>query len=446
MADIKQAGSYELKSAKLKSYDGSKQLDVKNLIVGFEIVESMSTTSVRGSTTVFDGSNILETFPLNGEESIEFTYVDYFGIERVDTFMVYSINNIKYPDPNNQAILQYTLNFVSPGKLLASKEYIMRSYKNGVISDYVKDIYNQYYKEAVTANKLKAKELVIESTDGQQTLVVPNLSPEEAIIFFSRRAYNSASKTQTYRFFENRDKYYFSTVEYVEDANKNFVGFGSGLVDPKLARAAKIPTTGGAVPVFSKSYKPGIGPERQDELMYEIIDINVRTKVNTVEDLNYPGYKKAIYEIDVLNGTSTRKEYDHAAEFTKAGVKLPHSNEYIQDMLQNEHVQFVFKDYSSVGGVTGPNIRDDQFYSELYTKKPAYFYHYAQNTMSLTIYGRNTIFAGSLVDIQLLERVPGSTKFDKEKSGRYIVESVSNNFVDKKYTQTLTLTRYGVGA
>jgi hypothetical protein len=45
-----------------------------------------------------------------------------------------------------------------------------------------------------------------------------------------------------------------------------------------------------------------------------------------------------------------------------------------------------------------------------------------------------------------LERVPGSTKFDKEKSGRYIVESVSNNFVDKKYTQTLTLTRYGVGA
>lgn len=447
---VKQAGLFTLDSAFLYTYDKSKKIDIKNLILGFTISESMSKMSVRGSTTVFDGVNLMRTFPILGEEILEFTYTDYFGIKRTDTFLVYSVSQVKYPDSKNRAVLQYTLNFVSPSKVLSDTHIIARAYNSkttpsSLVSEYAQEVYDEFYKRPVEEIQLKAKELVLEQTDAPQDLVIPNLSPEETMLFFARRAFSNNSETQTYRFFENRDKFYFVTNDYMENASKNFTGYGVGLVDPKLASAARMQNK--TVPIFRYNYEPGMGPERQEALMYEIIDVNFGDRVNTINDLREGAYNKTVYEIDLMYGTSNKIEYDHAGSFKKPGQKLIHDGKFKQDNLTRSHVRYIFKDYASVGATTGPEIRNNTFYSDLYTKKDTYFYHYKQNMINVMIYGRNNIFAGSLIDLELPERsTDPKLKLDKDRSGRYFVESVENIFLENTYKQNLTLSRYGVGA
>ena len=55
----------------------------------------------------------------------------------------------------------------------------------------------------------------IEETDGEQTLVIPDLRADATMQFLSRRAYSERNKTALYRFFETREKYYFCTPEYL---------------------------------------------------------------------------------------------------------------------------------------------------------------------------------------------------------------------------------------
>ena len=447
---LKQAGVFTLQSAMLSTYDRSKNIDIKNLILGFTISESMSRMSVRGSTTVFDSLQIMKIFPIIGEEFIEFTYTDYFDQTRTDTFFVYSVSDVKYPDDNNSSILQYTLNFVSVPKVITDDHVIMRAYnaknsKSGIISDYVQQVYDEYYKRPIEAIRLKPKEIVIEPTDSRQNVVVPNLTPEEAILFFARRSYSNNSKTQTYRFFENREKFYFATNDYVQNAGQNFVGYDNGLIDPILALAAGIKDA--SVPIFRFNYQPDLGPERQQALMHEIINVNFGDRVNTIADIRSGAYKKTIYEVDMLYGTQTKTEYDFSADFDQADQKLIHEGRFKEDNLTKSFVRFVLKDYSSIGAPEGSSTKNNTFYPELYTKKDTYFYHYKMNTIDVTIYGRNSLFAGDIIELELIERDSTPTnEIDVERSGRYFIESIENIFLENTYTQKLTLSKYGVGS
>lgn len=447
---LKQAGVFTLQSAMLSTYDRSKNIDIKNLILGFNITESMSKMSVRGTTTVFDGLQLMKTFPIIGEEFIEFTYTDYFDVTRTDTFFVYSVSDVKYPSDNNSSILQYTLNFVSVPKVITDDHVIMRAYNSrnsqgGIISDYVQQVYDEYYKRPIEAIQLTPKEIVIEPTDSTQDLVIPNLTPEETILFFARRAYSNNSKTQTYRFFENREKFYFATNDYIQNAGQNFVGYGNGLVDPNLAQA--VGQTSTTIPVFRVNYQPDLGPERQQALMYEIIDVNFGDRVNTITDMRSGAYKKTIYEVDMLYGTQTKIEYDFSTDFDQPGQKLIHEGRFKDENLTKSFVRFVFKDYSSIGAPSGEATKQNTFYPELYTKKDTYFYHYKMNTIGISIYGRNSLFAGDIIELELIERASTPTnEIDVERSGRYFIESIENIFVENTYTQKLTLSKYGVGS
>ncbi len=62
----------------------------------------------------------------------------------------------------------------------------------------------------------------------------------------------------------------------------------------------------------------------------------------------------------------------------------------------------------------------------------------------MTIFGRNNIFAGSVIDLDL-NYAKDVVKQDKEKSGRYIVESIENVFYENTYRQKVVISRSGIG-
>jgi hypothetical protein len=447
MSNLTQAGQYELVSVYLSNYTRQSRIEVSALMSGFTITESMSAPFLTGTTTIFDSDDILSKLPVIGEEYIEFTYKDFFGKIRTDVFMVFSVSDIKYSDPINQTLIQYTLNFVSPTRILTDSFRVMKAFKNQKISDYVKQHYDDTFGKALTDRGLKSKGSTVEETDNIQNLVIPNLTPIETFLFFARYAYKSDSKTQTYRFFENRDSYFFGTNEFIIN------GYGTTSWDPRAAD----PLSGNLAPIGSKAktfyynYLPNMDAESQYSLMFNIRDIDFGEKVNTINDIAKGAYKRNVYAIDVLNGSILipEKPYSIIDDFSTKNVKLPHSKQFIDEVISDKYIRFVLKDYTAPADVSGPAVRPDANYSDLYNKKGSYFYQYEQNSIEVEIYGHNDIVAGSLINLQLPLRTKANSnntqKIDIERSGYYLVNEIRNEFLNKEYKQKLTLSRYGIG-
>lgn len=145
----KQVGKFTLDSFMISNYERTKNIEIRPLVHIFNIEESMLNNSVRGSVTVYDGLNILKSFPFIGEEFIEITYTDYFEIKRTDTFFVYSITDVRYSKEADVSIVEYVMHFVSVPKVYSDNRYIAKTYKfikdvnQGLISDYVEETYKE---------------------------------------------------------------------------------------------------------------------------------------------------------------------------------------------------------------------------------------------------------------------------------------------------------------
>lgn len=447
---IKQAGAFTLDSFKVSKLDGSKSVDIRLIIHAFNIVESMSAGSIRGTAIVYDSGDLVTTFPLLGEELVEITYTDYYGTKRTEMMFLYGIADVGYASDTSGSMTKYTLSFASLPKVLSENVRVQKTYKPNTvdnaskISEYVKLVFDEHYKKPVEELGKTPKNIVIESTDGSQGYVIPRLTPEQTMHFFARKAYSAASDTQSFRFFESREMFFFTTNEYMierldPNAGRPIDGPGGGV---------NIPSEKTIVPVFTRNYAPDRGANRQLSAMTELLSIDFSAKVNTVEDINKGAYKKAAYEIDVLNGTITKTEYDHAQTFKEENQKLVHESKFVDERVSKEKERFIIKDYASIGATQGTEVRNEMYYSSVYNIKPTIFYHYERNKITATIYGRNKIFAGSVIEIKLAEATSktDSVKPDNERSGKYIVESVDNQFSENIYTQKLVLSRGGIGA
>jgi hypothetical protein len=455
--ELKQSGHYKLESFKIKSFDRQREVDIKFLIHTFNIVESMSAGSVRGSAVVYDSNDLINTLPLKSEEIVEITYSDFFDEVRTDQFFLYSITDVSYAKENSQAIVKYTINFVSIPKLLTENERVAKAYKydpvtsRSLISDYANTVYDEYYSRPLREIGLTPKEIIVEPTTGDQALVVTRMTPEQTMHFFSRKAYSQNSRTQSFRFFETRDKYFFVTNDYMtEYYAKGGIGYlgnsNYGLISP--SEAASVGLKPKTIRRFGRNYALDKSPERQLAAMYELIEIDFGTRNDTIDDINRGAYKKASYEIDLINGTFQKIAYDHAEEYEDETLVLPHNKPFINERITKERERFIIKDYASTGAATGTEVGSNKFYPELHNKKTTYFYHYEKNSIRAKIYGRNDLFAGDVIELDLISQADGSGKNEKdiERSGLYLIESIENNFYENTYTQKLVLSRSGIGS
>ena len=455
MSELKQAGHYALKSFYVIR-DGVK-VDLSKVIHKFNIVESMSMGSVRGSAVVYDSNDLITRFAQSGasaragikaEEFIEITYSDYYDNELVETYFLYSVTDVGYAtDAEN--LIKYTLNFVSLGKLYSENFRVAKAYRpnngSGLISDYVKEVFDEYYVKPLSQEGLPTKEIVAEPTVGQQSFAIPRLTPEQTMYFFSRKAFSSDSKSQSFRFFENRQKYYFATNEYMLDfVLKDGISNERGM---DITMAMKLGKRQNSVPIFRRNYATDRTADGQELAMSRLLDIDFGVKTDTVDDINSGAYYRTSYEIDMINGTMNKFEYNHF-DYNEDNLTFPHERNFVDQRINKPKERFIIKDYASAGNPGGTHVPSDKNYATLHNVKSAYFYHYHKNKVTATIYGRNTLFAGLAIDIELTKQAVGSDESierDDERSGRYIIESIENVFNENIFTQKLVLSRSGIG-
>lgn len=433
---VRKAGYYELLEAKLYKLDKPDRfIDIKLMIYEWSLNESMNDGFLSGSIDVLDGVGLFYNFlddGLKGEEEIEIVYKDYYDNERSHKFFVYSVSSISPVNPSNETALNYKLYFVSKHKFYTDRFTIRKSYSDGLISDYVGAMWEEFWVGNDDSNELSFDDIVIEETEGPQSLVIPNYKPEQAMHMLARKAYSAQNATHTYRFFQNRDRYYFATNE-------------------EMTWFAQEDT----IPIFALVQNPDNTGDGQDYKMLNYISIKFSDHVNTMRDMIEGAYYRSTTELDFMNRTALVTEYRYLDEYEDyqlpdiGKTRSKHTKEFVDKHFTDFTDTLVLKDYPAIGAEGGNEfVRPHTYYNQIYNKKPVNFYHHNTEKTEMMVYGRNDLVAGNIIELEILKSLGDiedkGRAVDTERSGNYLVESIENVFREDMYYQKLTMSKSGL--
>ena len=438
---LSQAGFFVLKSLRIvPMYPGETTasqnnlgdgVDITKVVTKFGISEGINSPYVSGSCEVVESDNVLEDLPIRGEESLQMVVTDFYGETKTYNFIVYAVEDIGPVDSTTDRVMKYTLKFTTNDKLNADTKEIRKSFANTKISEMAQILFDEYYSDS-------NKEIEIEATDGEQTLVIPSLRPDAAMHFLSRRAYSATNKTSLYRFFETREKYYFCTHEYLIEKYKGFLGFSEESRNRLFFNYSVVEDNSG----------PG-----QLRAQQSINDITYGTKVDSFEDMKAGTYRRNVTELDILNRTRIHRQYDYSAEYQQykapERLKLTHSEEFVNSYMPSALApsELLLTDFAQIGQNRSEVDRPYQHFYENYTTKPIVDYHLNRNSFTVDIHGRHEMYPGMLVNLNLYKfsnSLADLREDDTERSGDYLVMGVANVFNGDLWTQTLTVTKGGL--
>lgn len=432
----RKAGEYVLNNFKIYKLDEPDTfIDISKLIHYFEISESMSTGYMQGHAMVYDSVGLIDEFLgedrgwLKGEEEVEITHTDFFKQQITQKFFVYAISNLEIAKDSDDSTYRYKIHFVSKEKFYGDRALVRRSFSGAPISNFVQTIFNDYFNSE--------KDIYIEPTDGDQKLVVPNYTPTETMNFFSRKAISKEYDSNTFRFFESKDGFYFATLGWIVD------DYEFGELDRE-----------GGVPIFIRSNLSDQSPEGQLRMMSTLISVDYPNYINTIEDMNRGAYYKLTTELDFLNRTPLYTEYRYLDEYQNyrfpGGARTSqskHSKQFIDQHFNYPLETLVIKDYKNPEQrFFDPDyLRPSTFYSKAYNEKNVNLYHHQNEKINVTIYGRNELTVGDIIELKLKDVIQTTEDRgeDEKRSGRFLVESVRNVFFEDQFTQILEISRSG---
>ena len=444
-----QAGFFTLKHFKVKpllkenintsseNSDLPEFVELAKTIVNWGINESMNSPFISGHATIMESDNLLENVPFIGEEEIELTYTDFYGESATHKFFLYAIEDIQPAASTNDRMMKYTVRFCSIQKLQGDQRKIRKSYNKTKISDMVQDIYDTFM---VTDDPSQSKPIEIEDTDGEQTLVIPDMRADAAMQFLSRRAYSERNKTALYRFFETREKYYFCTFEYLVDKYGDLGEKSGEEINPLF--------------FIYNTLNDNTGPG-QRVAQQSVSDVSFPSKVDTFSDIKEGAYRRTITELDINHRTRISRQFDYTAEYEDykmpEQVTLTHSQEFVNTYMPvNEAPETILvTDFPQIGQNEGKDnmLKPYQHFYENYTNKPITQYHVGRNMFAIDIKGRIDLYPGMMINLDLVKfshKVGGAREKDTQRSGKYVVISVGHTFSGDEYTQKIGLSKGGL--
>lgn len=436
------SSAYTIESAVLKPYmspnsdvgntpANSPQEDIGPLITGVQIHQSLNDMSYFAKIKIEDNSNLLETLPLRSEETLELSLKtkDTEEILNLKLF-VYNIDAIGFNGQMSGS--NYTLNCVSHTTFQASKNRIVAPWK-GTIAEAAAFFFNNFFGKANEGESeglpYKAKRydlideperfFIVQNTEGVVDCIIPNHEPTAAMNFLAARAYNPNTPSQTFRFFETTQGYWFVTDEYFfkqpkEDVLNLFYAVETEQGDPEL------------------------DAKRIDKL------IIISRGSNSSDHLYSGAYSNRIVELDLVRGVMTTSHYDYLKDtkFVDSDGEIvdpensPHTEEFIKDTFTRKNAKdmILFKDYAGVGDIPG-SIKGETFFSTIAQNRIAYHHHLNDVQLSIETKGRADIIPGKIIDLNIqMASLESGAELNPQLNGRYLVTDTVQTFALGKLT------------
>ena len=200
---IKNAGQFVINEITIVTKSGS--FDITNLFIELNLYDSLFMPIMSGNIVITDSQGLSSKFLFDGSEAI---LIDIgkdgdSDIGRIKkAYRIYKQTNRINLNQNSES---YILNFVSDELIYSDQQKINQSYE-ATYSKIVENILLNYLQ--VPKNQLKG---IYEDSSGIRKVVIPNLSPLDAIEWCAKRALDKET-SPSYVFYKNLIGYNFVSL------------------------------------------------------------------------------------------------------------------------------------------------------------------------------------------------------------------------------------------
>ncbi len=451
------AGDYILKHVFIHNHVG-EVVDVKNIMIELNIYESIYKNAVTGTIVIADTTNQIAKLKIQGLERISFqlsTPGVKYGKEGVidasektgHPFHVYKITDRKQL---NQNLTSYTLHF-------ASREF-MRNLRTKVSQAYDGTLDRAVIAIMDDENYLDSrKKLRFETTGNKDKIVIPNLSPFDAINMIASRSIPEKSNGVGYYFYETTRGFNFRSWESMITSQGQF------------AKVPKQQFYNQPLKMASETKQDKIEKEFESVEAYEfvnnfhdvaintilgtyghkVITHNLYTKSYDIDDYGYHDEFSKTAHTDTIGKTGsyttkfavahTPVDYDNAknlSDYPESRVSLQPTSSFLHD----EDVGRYGLDTKVDGKKTGQGVSQ---YNQIVHG----------TALKMTVKGQSYIQAGDLIEFNLVtEQSVRNADNDPRFSGNYVITKIRHKVDKTQYKMILecakdsVATSYGSGS
>ena len=356
---------------------------------------------MNGSLIIRDTVNLLNNFPIIGEEKIVISYrVD--GIKNSNTSVELFVYDVSPPEIGSQfRNLDYELQLTSKAHFLNSKIKIKHAWQKP-ISDIVKDIAKTH---------LSIKEMDVDEAGAPQDIIIGDRSPFDAIDFLKRRAVDGAKKASIFMFYQDRTGYKFKSLA-------------------KLFKSALDSGERHTYTLTNQTVNP-------DPDIRSILSVGLGGR-NSIQR-NKEGYTGVVVDkFDVLAKEMTTHVFDLSKDSKK--IRVPADRESLQSSsFLSDYSASSFKSYFTPHDST----KKDTLFADDLAARTSFLESFSSGSVSISVQGDPTISLGDAIslDIPKITGFTDAVSMDDWFSGVYMITGLSHNLAIENYTMTVTLSK-----
>jgi len=210
----------DLDTVLMFDHQGKSFVDIRRLMVEFNIYEDLYTPTIKADITLLDAIGLIERFPITGDETVHIKFktpADPNAYKKL-IFSIYKLDSRgKYETRSDT----YVLHLVSSEMITASSASLDTAYNAQPISDMVAGIYETVLKPSLDRFKIVKtdKTMTIEPTQGSHSIIAPMCNPFKFIRYLASRAKSSSHPASNFVFFENIKGFSFVTIDSLMSAD-----------------------------------------------------------------------------------------------------------------------------------------------------------------------------------------------------------------------------------
>ena len=451
------AGDYNLNGIILQAHDGRGGpfgpggVNIQEQVQELNIYEGINQSCIYGTLIMVDSANLIGNLPIQGTERLFFKlstpgtsrkeHIIDASEETGHPFYVYKVSNKKQ---TQQGTVVYTIHFASREFMRNIRKKVSKAY-DGRLSTIVQQIIGD--KEGLDSRKT----LYYEQTKNSDKIVIPNLSPFQAISLIARRALPEHTNGVGYYFYETTKGFYFRSWENMcmsygnreKPPVQQFFYMPQNITDPDVEEDKVIHDLKSVESYnFINNFHDTAAAQALGTYGHRVIAYNLYSKSYNITDWNYHKQFKTLKHTDSLNdnsGDDIAAIRDNPIDFDKnEDGSYKNVSDYPESLVSlYPTTQYLHNDET---GSYGTNVEDDGKFEGIRNAQRQYVT--AGTSVKMTIKGQTYINPGDVINFNIRPVEEGATtgknqSYDPQYSGRYIITKIRHRVTKNDYKMIL---------
>jgi hypothetical protein len=397
-SSIRFAGDVSIDKAQIITSKGFYQ-DISAQIITLQLYEDLFAPFLTGSLIIKESLDLVNLFPFIGEEFLELE-ISTPSLERGNVksrFYIYKLSNRELVGDRS---VVYQLHFISQEAIVDLNKKISRVF-SGKISDIVPT-----FVTGVTDGFESKKQLYVEPTVNNLKYISNYWSPVENLVYLTS---NASANSPNYTFFENRDGFYFVSLDALYEA-----GVYQDFVYDRYTR---------------DSGPNGTDVRNTPEDFKRIMEISIPVGYDYMDRIRSGMLSSKAISYDITRKKYNVKTYNMFQRFDKQKHLNPYPINSDKSIFRNNSMIINYpRTYGQFNG-----FGDTSNYSTIQERLSLMKLAQA-NRLDITVMGRIDYTVGQKVSVTLNKIEPISKEdtdvVDKMFSGYYLISAI-NHYIDR---------------